>query len=160
MAFYSYEHHSVEGLVLPRIAEPQPYEQFVRKELSVTPLIGGHIGNYYWRISLDYHPISAPCIPRGRRIRHINVMVKRKPNSVLFNAHLAGWREENRLCIGLYESRYRFCRNWCTPDNPWQVWYAVFILLLSLLLLYFVYQLAVALAAAMASAALPLLLAL
>ena len=160
LASYSLKHRSIEGLVLPQIAEPHPYREFVQKELSITPLAGGRIGNYYWRIGLDYHRISAPCIPRERRIRHINVMVKRIPNTILFNAHLAGWREGNRLCIGLYESRSRFCWSWCTPDNPWQVWYVIFILLLSLLLLYVAYQLAVALAAAMASAALPLLLAL
>jgi len=71
LASYSLEHHSIEGLVLPRIADLHPYREFVQKELSIIPLVGGRIGNYYWRIGLDYHRISAPCIPRGRQIRHV-----------------------------------------------------------------------------------------
>lgn len=148
--------YSVSGVVVPRPGievKPDYLPKEVLQPLDIQPNVGGIIGPYYWRVSLEKHFVGG-CIKRD--VWHAGAMVKyHATDQLIFNLHLCGWWEGSAPCFGVYESRSRWCRKWCT----WNVWYALYALALSAALLYVSYWIASALAAAIASAAVGVLIA-
>ncbi len=150
------EGYSISGIVIPRPGieiESDYLPKELLQALGVQPNIGGKIGPYYWRVSLEKHFIGG-CIKKD--VWHAGAMVKyHATNQLIFNLHICGWWEGSRPCFGVYESRSRWCRKWCT----WNVWRALYVLVLSAASLYVSYWIASALAAAIASAAVGVLIA-
>lgn len=148
--------YSVSGVVMPRPGiEVKP--DYLPKEFlqapGIYPNVGGKIGPYYWRVSLEKHFVGG-CIRRN--VWHAGAMVKyHATDQLIFDLHLCGWWEGWRPCFGVYESRSRWCRKWCT----WNVWRVLYVFALSAALLYVSYWVASALAAAIASASVGVLIA-
>lgn len=142
--------------LLPDIEVPPDY--FPKAPLQIPGVlpdagIGGKIGRYYYRVSLEKGYIGG-CI--RRRVWHAGAMVKyQRSKRPFFDLHIAGWWHGGRPCFGVYESHSRWCRKWCT----WNAWRVIYVLTLSVATLYVSYWVASALAAAIASSAVGVLIA-
>lgn len=120
-----------------------------------SPEWGKQIGRYYIRLSIHKHYIGS-CI--GRDVNHLNFELQRLRwngwrwvlEYTITNIHLAAWWQSGKPCFGYYESRYGYCRKWCSPVTWNNLYYAI----AGALAIYIGYQLAYAFASLAAAPAL------
>jgi hypothetical protein len=74
------------------------------------------IGDYYVRLSLEKHFIGS-CI--SRNVWHVGIMVSKykSKNIPLVNIHFCGWKQNGKICYGIYNSgsSKSFCWTKCSP---------------------------------------------
>lgn len=103
---------------------------------------GQQVGNYFLRVSYEYGHVGG-CVSRpgnhaGFMIHDLTLSGK---NRMMFDYHVIGWRENGKVCLGVYESASRYCRKGCVKD----VWTYVRDVVLASLLTYLTYSAAIAL---------------
>lgn len=87
-------------------------------------LIGGNIVGYYFGISIHRHFVRG-CI--NRYCNHLNVWVHRTwtgTSKEIMNWHVCVWRDNGRLCAGVWEKVSGYCKARCSATlqeikNAW-----------------------------------------
>jgi hypothetical protein len=76
--------------------------------------IKGQIGKYFVRLSGETHFLPG-CIKLV--VPHIGLTVRDiQKNSQEINLHLAGWKQDGRVCFAIYNSASGWCKKICSPD--------------------------------------------
>ena len=117
--------------------------------------VGGNVGNYYVRASLEKHYIGG-CI--GRNVWHAGILINNnanpKPKRLSFDLHVASWKQNRDVCVGGYESKSGWCKKICAVET----WRSIRDIVAGVLVAYVTYSVAIAIAEFVASISLPLVL--
>lgn len=117
--------------------------------------VGGSVGNYYVRVSLEKHYIGG-CI--GRDVWHAGILINNnanpKPKKLSFDLHVASWKQNRDVCVGGYESKTGWCKKICAVDT----WRSIRDIVYGVLIAYVSYSVAIAIAEFVATISLPIVL--
>lgn len=92
----------------PEIATEKMKSALKSSSLRI-PLPGGYstifsVGNHY----------VGGCVKRT--VSHASFIINKKGGQVITDLHVAAWRENGRICVGVYVSPQGWCTSFCSPS--------------------------------------------